>query len=148
MCRKEHDMTTTHLDVLDRSVEKAHVWINDVAAELETDDRHEAYRVLRAFLHALRDALQVNESAQLAAQMPLLIRGIYYDGWNPSRTPRRYHGAEEFCERVRADALLHGDTEASYAVAAAARVLARHVSPGEIDDILATLPASVGALVV
>ena len=60
--------TTAHLDVLDRSVEKANVWINDVAAELQTSDRHEAYRALRAFLHVLRDRLPVPEAAQLAAQ--------------------------------------------------------------------------------
>ena len=50
-------MTTTRVDIIDRSVEKAHVWLNDVADELATEDGHHAYRVLRAFLHALRDHL-------------------------------------------------------------------------------------------
>ena len=42
-------MTTaaTHLDILDRSVEKANIRINEVAAELE-GDRREGYRALRA----------------------------------------------------------------------------------------------------
>ena len=56
--------TDTHLDILDRSVEKTNIWINEVAAEMATTDRHEAYRVLRAFLHTLRDRLPIAEAAQ------------------------------------------------------------------------------------
>ena len=80
-------MTTTRLDIIDRSVEKAHIWINDVAAELSTQDPHHAYRVVRAFLHALRDQLTVDEAAKLAAQLPIFVRGVFYEGWDPSRTP-------------------------------------------------------------
>ena len=80
---------TAHLDVLDRSVEKANIWINDVATELGTTDRHEAYRALRAFLHVLRDRLPVAETAQLSAQLPLLVRGVFYENWRPAGTPGR-----------------------------------------------------------
>ena len=138
---------TAHLDVLDRSVEKANIWINDVAAELHTADRHEAYRALRAFLHVLRDRLPVAEAAQLAAQLPLLIRGIYFEGWQPARTPLHYRDPIEFLDRVAQEAMLHGDTESSFAVAAAARVLARHVSPGELEDVARTLPESLRSLI-
>ena len=134
------------LDILDRSVEKAYAWINDVAAELETEDRHEAYRALRAVLHTLRDRLPIAESAQLAAQLPLLIRGIFYEGWQPARVPQRYREAREFLDRVAQEGILHGDTEASFVVAGVARVLARHISAGEIDDILRTLPGPIREL--
>jgi hypothetical protein len=40
----------SELSIIERSVEKAHVWINDLAAELGSDDQQAAYRVLRAFL--------------------------------------------------------------------------------------------------
>jgi uncharacterized protein (DUF2267 family) len=140
-------MTTTDLDILDRSIEKANLWINDIARELGTDDRHEAYRVLRAFLHALRDRLSVDEAADLSAQLPLLIRGVFYENWRPCTTPVRYRHPDEFLERVGHEALLHGETETSYAVTAAAAVLRRHVSGGEIDDILASLPAGLKPLI-
>lgn len=126
--------------IVERSVEKAHVWLDEVAAQLGTDDRRQAYRVLRAYLHALRDRLTVDEAAQLAAQLPELIRGIYYEGWNPSATPVKYRGFADFLDRVAAEAELDGETAASYAVSAAAEVLRRHVSPGEIDDVRAQLP--------
>lgn len=126
--------------IIERSVEKAHIWLNDMAAEMGTEDRNEAYRALRAYLHALRDRLPVDEAAQLAAQLPELIRGIYYEGWNPSATPVKYRGFDEFLTRVSAEAGLDGETEASFAASAAASVLRRHVSAGEIDDIRAILP--------
>lgn len=126
--------------IIERSVEKAHVWLDEVAEQLGTDDHRQAYRALRAYLHALRDRLTVDEAAQLAAQLPDLIRGIYYEGWNPSATPVKYRGFGDFLDRVAADAQLDGETSASYAVSAAAEVLRRHVSAGEIDDIRAQLP--------
>lgn len=126
--------------IIERSVEKARVWLDEIAAQLGTDDHRQAYRVLRAYLHALRDRLTVDEAAQLAAQLPELIRGIYYEGWNPSSTPVKYRSFAEFLERIAADAELDGETSASYAVSAAAGVLRRHVSAGEIEDIRAQLP--------
>jgi uncharacterized protein (DUF2267 family) len=126
--------------IIERNVEKAHIWLDEVAGQLGTDDHRQAYKVLRAYLHALRDRLTVDESAQLAAQLPDLIRGIYYEGWKPSVTPVKYHGFTDFLDRVAADAELDGETAASYAVGAAAEVLRRHVSAGELDDVRAQLP--------
>jgi uncharacterized protein (DUF2267 family) len=140
-------MGTTQLDVFDRSVEKANTWINELRAELDGSDRQEAYRVLRAFLHTLRDRLPVQQAALLAAQLPLLVRGIFYEGWQPSRTPLHYRDPVEFVERMRREALLAGDTEGSFAIQAAARVLRRHVSAGEIEDVVRTLPESLRPLI-
>ena len=128
------------VDIIDRSVEKTNVWLNDLCEELGDDDRRAAYRVLRAYLHAVRDRLMVNEAAQLAAQLPELIRGIYYEGWVPARTPLTYRSVDEFLQRVAAEAQLKGETEASYACSAAARVMRRHVSAGELDDVMAVFP--------
>lgn len=125
------------VDIIERSVEKMHAWLKELCEELGDDDCHAAYRVLRAYLHAVRDRLTVNEAAQLAAQLPELIRGIYYEDWVPARTPLKYRTVDEFLDRVAAEAQLKGETQASFACAAAARVMRRHVSAGEIDDIVA-----------
>ena len=84
-------MTTRHVTALDHSIEKANIWINEMAEALGTEDRQAAYRALRGFLHALRDRIPVDETAQLAAQLPELVRGVYYENWRPSTTPRSYH---------------------------------------------------------
>ncbi len=135
------------LEVINRSVEKAHIWLGQLADELGTEDRRTAYRVLRAFLHAIRDRLPVEEAAQLAAQMPLLIRGIYYEGWRPAATPVQYRDLDSFLRRVAEEASLAGETEASFAAAAAARVLRRHISEGELADVSAVFPEGLKGVV-
>jgi uncharacterized protein (DUF2267 family) len=125
--------------VITRTVEKTNLWLDEIAAGLETD-RQAAYRVLRAYLHALRDRLTVDEAAQLAAQLPQLVRGIFYEDWDPSRTPIHYRGLADFLDRVAAEAKLPGETSASFAVSVAAGVLLKHVSAGEIADMRAQLP--------
>ncbi len=133
-------MTTTHVDAIDRSVEKAHIWLNDLAKELATEDGHHAYRVLRAFLHALRDHLPVDEAAALAAQLPIFVRGVFYEGWDPSHTPEHARDLDSFLQRIANEAGLAGETEASFAATAAGRVLRRHVSVGEAESVLHELP--------
>lgn len=132
--------------IVERSAEAARIWYGDVAGELGTEDLHYAARALRAVLHALRDRLTVEESAQLAAQLPTLIRGIYYEQWKPGATKHLAHDIDVFLEHVAAEGRMAGETEASHAVAAVARVLHRHVSEGELEDVLAILPAKLRPL--
>lgn len=139
-------MRATEPSIIERSAEKAHIWLNEVAEALGTDDRHYAYRALRAVLHSLRDRLTVDVAAKLAAQLPVLIRGIYYEDWDPSRTPLPIHDVKAFLDHVAAEGRMAGDTEASLAVAAVASVLREHVSAGEIKDVLAVLPDKLGVL--
>lgn len=133
-------MTTTRLDIIDRSAEKAHVWINDVAEELGSEDPHRAYGVLRAFLHGLRDHLSVDEAAQLAAQLPIFVRGVFYEGWDPSGVPAHARDVDHFLRRIAAEARLAGETEASSAATAAYRVMSHHISAGEARSVLHELP--------
>jgi uncharacterized protein (DUF2267 family) len=139
-------MTTNRVDIIDRPVEKTHIWINELAAELGTEDRKYAYRVLRAVLHAVRDRLTVDETAQLASQLPELIRGIDYEGRDPSGVPATYHDNKPFLDRIAAEASLAGESEASYAAAAVIDVSRHHVSAGELDHVLHMRPAQVRAV--
>jgi uncharacterized protein (DUF2267 family) len=126
--------------IIERSVEKAHIWLKETCEQLGDADRQYAYRVLRAVLHTLRDRLTPDEAADLAAQLPTLIRGIYYEDWRPSRTPLDIHDVSGFLGQVAIRGQLAGETEASHAVSAVAHVLQHHVSAGEIDDVQAVLP--------
>jgi len=131
--------------IIDHSAEQARSWLRELAGELGEDDQRAAYRALRAVLHTLRDRLTVDEAVQLAAQLPTLIRGTYYEGWRPAAVPERYHDVESFLSRVAREAST-GETEASLAVAAVTRVLRRHVSEGELDDVLAVVPETLRPL--
>jgi uncharacterized protein (DUF2267 family) len=138
--------TITRVDVFDRDVERAGSWIISLAAELGTRDRDDAYRLLKAFLHVLRDRLPVAAAVHLAARLPVPLRGVFYDGWQPSRTPLHYQDPQEFLNRVAREARLSGGTEVPYAVGAAARVLACHVGRRELAEVRRHLPVSLHAL--
>jgi uncharacterized protein (DUF2267 family) len=133
--------------IVERSAEKANIWLKDIAGELGDDDRQYAYRVLRAVLHVLRDRLTIDVAAKLAAQLPTLIRGIYYEAWDPSRTPMPAHTVDTFLEHVVSEGRFSGETEASVAVTAVASVLRKRLTPGEIDAILAVMPEKLRVLI-
>lgn len=133
--------------IIERSVEKAHIWLKELAEELGDEDHQYAYRALRAVLHTLRDRMTVEVAAKFAAQLPTLIRGIYYEDWTPSRTPLAIHDVDAFLDRVAKEGRMAGETEASLAVTAVMRVLREHVTPGEIDGVLAVLPDKLRVLI-
>src|SRR5882762_1591385 len=69
-------MSATGLEVFDKTVQTTNAWLKEIM-EATGLDRRRAYRVLAAVLHALRDRLTVDEVAQLGAQLPILVRGLY-----------------------------------------------------------------------
>ena len=135
------------LAIIERSAEKASIWLKDVASELGEDDRQYAYRVLRAVLHVLRDRLAIDVAAKLATQLPTLIRGIYYEDWDPGRRPMPPYTADTLLEHVVSEGRLSGETEASVAVTAVATVLRRRLSPDVIDAIVAVMPDALRVLI-
>src|SRR3977135_3061708 len=94
-------MSMTGLAVFDTTLQKTHQWLNDLMQLLDWGDKSKAYLALRATLHELRDRLTIQEVAQLAAQLPMLVRGFYYEGWNPTSKPEKERNVEAFLDRMR-----------------------------------------------
>jgi uncharacterized protein (DUF2267 family) len=138
----EYAMSTTGLEVFDRTIHKTNTWLKDVMEMLACEDRHEAYLALRATLHALRDRLTIEEVAQLAAQLPMLIRGFYYEGWDPSGKPVKERHRDEFLTRISQE-LTPYSIDAEQVARAVFLVLANRISEGEIEDIEHVLPREI-----
>lgn len=128
------------MKVFDRSNEKATAWVKDMMACLGTDDEEAALHALRAGLHALRDRLPVEEAVQLAAQMPLVIRGLFFENWHPSGKPLRIRHPNEFLALVIGNYRPRTDAYADDIIGATFRVLRKHISEGELTDVVMSLP--------
>lgn len=137
-------MPTTRASVFDHALQSANIWVHEIAREFDTEDHHFAYRVLRAWLHLLRDRLQVENTAHFAAQLPELLRGVYYEGWNPSAVPEKY-GADEYVARFAREATIsHQDVHR--AAPAVLAVVSDHLSPGQVKKTLDQLPEDIRAV--
>jgi uncharacterized protein (DUF2267 family) len=133
----------TKAAVLDTSLQLTHEWLHEVGSELGFDNECAAYAALRATLHAAKDRLPVKLVAHLGAELPMLVRGMYYNGWHPSARPKAAHD-EDFFDSIGADLLGHDELEDVEAVAGAVlRVIDRRIAPGQIARVLDALPEKV-----
>jgi len=106
-------------------------------------DRQRAYHALRVVLHALRDRLSVEQAAALGAQLPMLIRGFYYEGWHPTGTPVKERKREDFLAHIAAAFRGEPGIDAEDIARAVFQVIAKHVTPGEIKHVKIALPGEI-----
>lgn len=129
---------TTHVAALDTSVQKTNEWLKELTDELGVD-RDTAYKVLRGYLQTVRDCLDVGEASDLAAQLPVVLRGVYYTGWDPSDAPLSLD-RDEFLSALRERAgLREQDPDPDAAASAVTAVLQHKITAGELTDVYAQL---------
>ena len=134
-------------DIFDGTLQKTQIWLNELMTALDWENHpHKAYLALRTVLHALRDRLTVEEAVQLGAQLPMLVRGFYYEGWTFKGKPHKERHKEDFLAHIK-DAFKEDVTVRPESIARAVfTVLARHTSQGEIDDVKHLLPKALHEL--
>jgi uncharacterized protein (DUF2267 family) len=73
----------------------------------------------------------------------MLVRGFYYEGWDPTGKPLKERHREDFLARIQQE--IRGDERinAEQVARAVFTVLARRVSEGEIEDVEHVLPADI-----
>ncbi|WP_063011612.1 DUF2267 domain-containing protein [Nocardia nova] len=126
-------------DPLAPAVHTAHEWLHAVADRIGTEDRAFTYRVVCAWLHTVRDRLDVAASARLTAQLPEILRGVYYEDWVPGHVPVR-HGTDEFLAQFAHEARVPRD-QVPGLVGAVTEVMLQRCSSGQFDGLFAVLPA-------
>jgi uncharacterized protein (DUF2267 family) len=134
--------------VLEAHVASANLWLAELSENLELapTDRHRALHALRAGLHAIRDRLPAAEVVDLGAQLPVLIRGFYYEGWSLSNDPTRIRSRAAMIARVERELDPDPRLDPVDVLRAVIDLLVEHVSPGEIRDVTSTLPRAIAAL--
>jgi uncharacterized protein (DUF2267 family) len=137
-----------HRHVFEPYVEVARTWLSELSTSLSlsASEQPRALHALRAGLHAIRDRLPASEAVDLGAQLPTVIRGVYYDGWTLRNDPGRIRDRAAMIARVRRELAPDPRLTPTEVLRAVIRLLTQHVSPGEIEDVLATLPRSIADL--
>ena len=133
-------MVRAQPDVFGHALNEAHEWLNDLMQELRTDDRRRAWAALRGVLHALRDRIGAHNAAHLGDQLPLLVRGLFFEAWHIAEGPSRERRLEPFLRHVNRD--FHGDTdgEAEKAAIAVFRLLVARLDRAEVYKIVNVFP--------
>jgi len=138
-------MTQTAIPAFDSTLQTTNVWLHEIMDRMGWVDKHRAYHALRTVLHALRDRLPVEGAAALAAQLPLLVRGIFFEGWHPAGKPVKERRKEEFLNHIT-DSFAGDLVDPEEVARAVLAVLANHVSPGEVSHVEHLLPLEIRSL--
>jgi uncharacterized protein (DUF2267 family) len=125
------------------TMEKTLEWVHELQDISGFPSETQAWAAMRAVLHTLRDRLTPDEAADLASQMPMLLRGMYYEGYNPGSTPLRLRTREQFIEIVERRLGNHTRIHPEFACRAVFDLLDRRISRGEILDVRRMLPADI-----
>lgn len=139
-------MTLSAISPIEHTVHTTNTWLEELREEASLEDRQQAYHVLRTVLHTLRDRLTLAEAVDLGAQLPMLIRGLYYEGWTPNDKPLKERKKEEFLRHIAADLKKSPGIYPEGVAWGVFKVLEKHVSAGEIGDIKSILPAEIRSL--
>lgn len=138
-------MSHTGYPTFDRTLQETHIWLNEIC-ETVGPDRQRAYHALRSVLLALRDRLPIEEAFDLSAQLPMLVRGLFWESYRPVDKPERYRSRDEFLEQVSETLGLNQQMDPEECARAVFGILARHVRPGEVEQVKHSLPEDVRSL--
>jgi len=141
-------MMKTEISALNHTLEETEAWLEDLVERGPFENEKQAYSHLRAVLHSLRDRLTVEEAVHLAAQVPMLVRGFYYEGWRPALAPNEEQDRSEFFDIIREslDAQAATDQDLQASTRAVFDLLAARLPEGQINHVRTQLPEELQGL--
>jgi uncharacterized protein (DUF2267 family) len=139
-------MPNTGVPAFSHAAQQAQQWINELSEDLNWSDQGRAYRLFKSVLHAVRDWISPEEAADLSAQLPMLIRGVYFEGWDPMKAPVIYRKRVDFIARVEGDFINDPLVMPAEDVGKVLEFLGRKLPGGEIRQVRQSMPKSLRAL--
>jgi uncharacterized protein (DUF2267 family) len=131
---------STGLDTFDRTVQESNLWLKDLMERLGPTDRHHAYSTLRAVLHALRDRIGAESASHLGAQLPMLLRGLFYEGWDPTGKPTKERHEDAFLAHIAKELPRAQGDEVEQGVFAVLDVLSKHIDGASAAKLAGMFP--------
>lgn len=135
-------MTQVTVPQLERSMHETNVWLHDLTAMGKFEDEKQAYTMFRAVLHALRDKLNNDEAVHLSAQLPTMLRGVYFEGWHPAKSRRSERSKKDFIAMVKSELSNQAEDTIDLEAATSAVFMFLHekLSEGESRHVESQLP--------
>jgi uncharacterized protein (DUF2267 family) len=130
----------TSVHVFDAFVRDGNIWLKDVMKRLGTDDTHAAYLVLKATLHALRDRMPPESAVHLGAQLPTIIRGIYFENWRMAGTPTKERHMAPFLDHVKKEIPPGLNLDVERSSRAVFETMSDSIDHGEVAKVVRMLP--------
>lgn len=120
----------------ERTVQQTQHWLKEIRDELALSSEDAALQALRGVLHQLRDRMTPDEAVDLSAQLPTLVRGVFFEGWKPTQTPEKERSRDEFVARVGERLHDHPEIDPDAATRVVFALLDRELDSGEIDEVI------------
>ena len=130
----------TNIKHIHKSLEHTYEWIKVLMQDYNFSNENKAFVVLRATLKALRDRLPLNEVVHLGSQLPVLLRGYYFEGWNPEHEANEINASHDFVYLVKSHLNGHEDINLDEAVPATLKLIFDMIDQGEAKEVKANLP--------
>jgi len=127
------------INAIHRTSEKTYQIVNNLMRSGYFPNEEKAFILLRAVLKTLRDRLTKEEAIQLGSQLPALLRGFYYEGWNLKKI-EKIKTKEGFLSDIKGNLNGHDDLSLELASSAALKVILDCIDQGEAIDVLHQLP--------
>ena len=137
-------MSAQGLEVIEASTQKTHEWIASIAVATYMEKR-DAYKALRAVLQTMRDRLPMNDAVHFAAQLPMFLRGLFFEGWKPSNVPIAM-SREEFLQTVSEKIVTDRAVDPLRVTQIVFSVIMSHVGVGEMEKIKHCFPKDMQTL--
>jgi len=134
------------LSVFDTTINETNHWLKALEDELPQCDRHQAYAAMRAVMHVVRDRLSPGGAMRLAAQMPLLVRGVFTEGWRPDETPVRWHTPQAFIDAVGAALPSEFPADPEFVTRRVIKVIWSKMNGGAMEKIKGEVPVTIRSL--
>lgn len=139
-------MSMTTVEQLNATIQKTQLWLKELTEEGHFENESQAYTAFRAVLHSLRDRLTVEEAVHLAGQLPMLVRGFYYEGWRPSLAPNQEETREEFFQSIEESLGTNMTIDPHHATRAVFALLDRKFTGGLVEHVTGQLPEAIREL--
>lgn len=135
-------MSANGLDVFDKTLQTTNIWLDELMEEIGPD-RQLAWHVMGVVLRHIRDRIPIELAVNLGSQLPLLLRGTFYDQWKSPGSIELTRTQDGFLESIKRD---FGDirpVNVGEATKAVFRIISRHADAGQVEKVRQALPESV-----